>query len=294
MMTNNPSRRCFLKTIGLAAALPFVPRPLLAEPDGATLHRIMTCNILFDLPEQKGTPEDWSAGRRDVCLKAIKARRPDIFCLQEVGLGQRDDFATAFPEFTGFGYVDPYTDTNPRRFQSIKNMIFYSSARYEQISSGQYWLSETPLIAGSRLAGEGLPRHVTWVRLKDRASKKQFRILNTHWGLKQPTRAIEAKILSTEAGSPYHPDFRQLLCGDFNSVLRSIEHNTLADAGWKDTYETIHGPVKNEPSSPFLKHKIDYIYFHGKVTPAAAEIFREQQGGIYPSDHPFVSADVTL
>src|SRR4051812_2848688 len=101
-MFNLKSRRGFLKTVGVAAAMPFAAHTLLANSESkesTTRHRILTCNILLDLPEQKGTPEDWSAHRRDVCIKVIKARHPDIFCLQEVGAGQRDDFVQAFPGF---------------------------------------------------------------------------------------------------------------------------------------------------------------------------------------------------
>ncbi len=305
-MLSTTSRRSFLKTLGVATALPLAPRTLFAKPElksTGTRHRLLTCNILLDLPEQKGTPQDWSAHRREVCLKVIKARSPDILCLQEVGPGQREDFVKAFPGFASFGYVDPYTDTRPRRFQAIKNVILYSTERYEQTSAGLYWLSETPLIAGSKLAGEGLPRHVSWLRLKERAGQKEFRILNTHWALKQPVRTLEAHILAAEAGPPYSQDFPQLLAGDFNSVSTSPEHKILADAGWKDTYETLHGGVAAVPVAgavqgaapvPATGHKIDFIYFQGEVTPLAAEIIREQEGGVSPSDHPFVSAEVVL
>src|SRR4051812_9523510 len=59
------------------APLPAVPAA------GAPVHRVLTCNILFDLPEQKGTPFDWAGGRRDACLDLIRARRADLVCLQE-------------------------------------------------------------------------------------------------------------------------------------------------------------------------------------------------------------------
>jgi endonuclease/exonuclease/phosphatase family metal-dependent hydrolase len=293
-MLSAKSRRSFLKTIGVAAALPLAARTLLAKSDSknpATTHRILTCNILLDLREQKGTPEDWSAGRRDVCLSVIKARKPNILCLQEVGRGQYDDFAQAFPGMIAIGYVDPYTDKHPRRFQSAKNVILYSTDRYQQISAGQYWLSETPLIAGSRLKGEGLPRHVTWVRLKDRASQKEFRVICTHWTLTQPSRLIESRMLTTEAGSPYPPEFPQLLAGDLNSESDSLEHKLLIEAGWKDSYEMPHKDFANAVPKP---RKIDFIYLHGQVTPIASEMFREQKNGIYPSDHPFVSAEINL
>jgi len=121
----------------------------------------MSCNILLDLPEHKGTALDWAAHRREACEDLIRAQRADVLCLQEVGRTQNDDFARAFPEFTPFGYDDPYVDRRPKRFQSIKNVILFSAERYDLLTGGAYWFSATPWLAGSRFPEEGLPRHVT-------------------------------------------------------------------------------------------------------------------------------------
>jgi len=129
------------------------------------------------------------------------------------------------------------------------------------------------------------------VRLKDRASQKEFRVLCTHWTLKQPLREHEARILTTEAGSPYTPDFPQLLAGDFNSESGSPEHKLLTDAGWKDSYEGLHPDFARATPKP---RKIDFIYAHGQVKPIAAEMINEQENGIHPSDHPFVMAEVVM
>ena len=151
--------------------LPCVSRAVESEEaDAHGRHRIMTCNILLDLPEHKGKPVDWKAHRRQVCETVIKSHKPDILCLQEVGRGQNEDFIKSFPGHASFGYADPYVDTNPPRFQSAKNVILYSKERYDMVSAGIYWFSTTPLIAGTRLPGETLPRHVAWVRLADRKS----------------------------------------------------------------------------------------------------------------------------
>ncbi len=266
-------------------------------------HCILSCNILLDLPEHSGTSVDWNAGRWKICERIIKSRNPDILCLQEVGRQQNLDFQKAFPGMDSFGYADPYVDTDPRRFQAIKNVILYSRDRYERTSAGTYWLSSTPHIAGTRLPGDALPRHVTWVRLKDRSSRQEFRVLNTHWTLKEVLRLEEAKIIAEETGQ-YQAHFPQLLCGDFNSFRTSREHGILRDAGWKDTYEAVHGT--EEPG--FTGHgfkvadkmaagkgaKIDYIFFRGTVEPKEGEIIRDSENGIYPSDHYFVSSKVVF
>ncbi|HZZ42393.1 MAG TPA: endonuclease/exonuclease/phosphatase family protein [Tepidisphaeraceae bacterium] len=296
------SRRHLLQTAGLATAAVLAGcapshHPLISPATtlpSKSIHRILTCNILFDLPEQKGTPFNWAAGRRTICLNLIRSRRPDIVCMQEVGRIQNDDFTRAFTDFVSFGYVDPYVDKRPIRFQSIKNVILFSKQRYDLISAGTYWLSLTPQVPGSRLPGEGLPRHLTWLRLRDRHTSQQFRVANTHWGLKQPTRLQEAPMIAAET-QVYSPDFPQLLCGDFNSDSTSPEHQILHHAGWQDTYAPLHGTSQDHPSStthPAPRHRIDYIYSRGPVKPLAAEIFRPQ--GPPASDHPFVSADIEI
>lgn len=288
------SRREWLKAVAFAAAIPFLPATTYAaaeeltdEPDSSR-HRILTCNILLDLPEQHGTPQDWALYRRAACMHVIQSRKPDIICLQEVGRTQNDDLIQAFPNFTAFGYPDPYVDRNPKRFQSIKNVILYSRERYEQLGAGIYWLSETPLIAGSRLRGTKLPRHVTWLRLRERSTGRDFRVLNTHFALEQPVRVEEAKMISAEAAQ-YAPEFPQMLAGDLNSLSTSEEHLVLTDGCWQDSYEAIHG--LQPPAAP---RKIDFIMMRGNIKPVAAEIIRDTFNGYAPSDHYFVSADLEL
>jgi endonuclease/exonuclease/phosphatase family metal-dependent hydrolase len=300
------SRRGLMRAAGLAAAVVAVGRARTdaAEPTTTTApatagraHRILTCNILFDLPEQKGTPFDWAAGRREACVNLIRDHRPDLVCMQEVGRGQNDDFIQAFPRFAAFGYDDPYVDRQPVRFQNIKNVILYARDRYEIVIGGQYWLAQTPLIPGSHLPGE-LPRHVTWVRLRDRSTGGQFRVLDTHWGLKQPIRLQEAPMIAADT-QPYAADFPQLLCGDFNSASTSDEHRILQDAGWRDTYAAInagHGESTSRPAATTRAphHRIDYIYYRGAIRPTAAKIFRSPDHNRPASDHPFVSVDVEI
>jgi len=303
------SRRDILKSAAFAVAAPLLSRRSSAEeipvkiPEKAQgAHRILDCNILLDLPEDRPKPYGWGH-RRDLCIGVIKSHKPDIVCMEEVGRGQNEDFIKAFPEMEVYGYKDAYVDGNPPRFQAAKNVIMYSKARYEFVSSGAYWLSLTPEVAGTRMPGAGLPRHVTWVRLKDIPTGREFRVLATHWDLKEPLRLLGAKIIAKESEA-YSLTFPQILCGDFNSPRTSPEHLVLADAGWFDTYEIVHGlgeagRTGNGFESPAehareLLPRIDFIFFRGNVDPIAAEIIRDSKNGLFPSDHFFVSADVRI
>lgn len=297
-----PTRRDLLK---LAAGIPIAlaaysrgadksthptedaPRAHLLENRPTNVHRILTCNILLDLKEQKGKM-DWQTQRKKACIEIIRSFDPDIFCLQEVGHGQYEDFQREFPGMASHGFIGPVSDAHPKRFQQIRNVIFYSNSRYELVSCSEYVLSETPHLPRSRYDDENLGRHVNWVRLRDRKSGQEFRVLDTHLSLKSRTRIKETALIAAET-SQYADDFPQIICGDFNSRLGSKEITNMLDARWHDSY---HAP----DSSPRFREteKIDFIFTRGAVKALAAQYIDDDLEGVRPSDHPFVGADLMI
>ncbi len=215
-------RRCFLKRLGLAASVPWLARGVLAAPDATaktevTPHTILTCNIRVALPEDEAAGNGWKA-RRELCIEVIRAQKPDIVCLQEVLREQMEDLERGFPDFASFGFEGPEMDARTVGYQVIaKNPILYSRARYEFVSAGGFWLSETPHLPGSLSWESARARHVNWVRLRDRASRRQFRVLSTHLDhVSQHAREEQIKLILAEA-AVYPPEFPQVLAGDFNA-----------------------------------------------------------------------------
>jgi hypothetical protein len=121
-------RRKFLKGLGAIALLPVLPALAHSSnsahsTDGAkstdgdrstqaASHRILCCNIRVALDEDEAKGLGWSA-RRDICLKVIKDKKPDIISLQEVLKVQADDFRKAFPSYQLFGFDGPEMDPHP-------------------------------------------------------------------------------------------------------------------------------------------------------------------------------------
>jgi endonuclease/exonuclease/phosphatase family metal-dependent hydrolase len=306
-------RRHFLKHLGLAASLPWLGRcadaaPTAAANANAASHTILTCNIRVALPQDEAAGHGWST-RRDVCIEVIRAQEPDIVCLQEVLRGQMEDLKRAFPGFASFGFEGPEMDAREVGYQLIaKNPILYSRARYELVTAGGFWLSETPHLPGSLSWGSARARHVNWVRLRDRASDRQFRVLSTHLDHKsQRAREEQMKLILAEAAC-YAPEFPQVLAGDFNAGAANPVLKLALDAGWTDTHTAAPGPLDNgntthsflgpkyKPKSEAARKRgpIDFILTRGPISTLAWKIVRDSRNGHYPSDHYFVAAKIAF
>lgn len=303
-------RRIFLKTLGIAAVTPCAGVRAWGATGAARqsrqTHTILSCNIRVSLPEDEAAGHGWTA-RRDLCLEVIRRRKPDLFCCQEVLREQMLDLERAFPEFAGFGFEGPEMDARLEGYQGIaKNPVFFSRDRYEMVSAGEFWLSETPHLPGTLSWDSARARHVNWVRLRERASRRQFRVLNTHLDHKsQPARARQIQMILDEAAL-YAPDFPQLLAGDFNSGAANPVIQSVLEAGWTDTHEaapgarddgnTVHNFLGENylPKSEAARRRgpIDFIFARGPVATQAWQIIRDSRDGRYPSDHYFIAAEV--
>ncbi|ANH80293.1 endonuclease [Niabella ginsenosidivorans] len=300
-------RRRFLKGIGAAALLPVLPA--FSKEAGSSVsktgtHRVLSCNIRVALDEDEAQGVGWSA-RRAVCLKVIGDKKPDIVGLQEVLKVQADDLRNHFPSYQLFGFEGPEMDPHPTGYYGIaKNPILFSRNRYELLTGGTYWLSEFPLVAGSKSWETARARHANWVRLKEKKTGKELRIINLHLDhISAEAKIQQAKMVVTESAQ-YLPEFTQLLTGDFNSRFDSKVFESVRNAGWKESYETIHG----EKEAGFTGHefqgvgydkgpskgRIDYIWYRGKIQPAAATIIKDMVNGKYPSDHFFMQTDFVI
>ena len=304
------TRRTFLRHAGLAATLPLLPRLNAApapSPAPGSAHTILTCNIRVALPEDDATGNGWKA-RRQLCLDVIRAQRPDLIGFQEVLREQMEDLERGLPDFGSFGFAGPEMDARRTGYDGIaKNPLMYSKQRYEQISAGGFWLSETPHLPGSLSWGSARARHVNWLRLRERATGREFRILNTHFDHQgQRAREEQMKLIVAEA-AVYAPDFPQLLTGDFNARASNAVVKLAVDAGWTSTHfaapeprdegftgHSFLGPAYQPKSAASGPKAIDHILTHGPVTTQSWRIIRDSRAGRYPSDHYFVAAQVTF
>ena len=212
--------------------------------------------------------------------------------------------STAFSDYVAYGFAGPEMDPYTEGYHFIgKNVIFFSKKRYEFVSSGCYWLSETPLAAGSCSWNTMRARHCNWVRLRDRKSGAEFRVLDIHLDHKSDDARREQMKMIVGECAQYADGFPQIICGDFNSGIENAPVACLRDAGWQEAYEAVHGPgeagftyhgFKGPDYRKKNARRIDFIFVRGNLQPVAAEILRDKVDGLYPSDHYFLMSDFII
>ncbi|NMA75153.1 MAG: endonuclease/exonuclease/phosphatase family protein [Bacteroidales bacterium] len=273
------------------------------DDPGKTSHRVLSCNIRVALPQDSIKGVGWDK-RKDVCIDVIKKQEADIICVQEMLKVQYVDFCKAFPAYFSFGFIGPEMDEFSEGYHGIaKNVVFFSKDRYELKSAGNYWLSETPHIAGSLSWGSARARHCNWVRIFDKYTEKEFRVMNIHLDhIAQVAKEAQIRMIIEEA-KQYQEDFPQLLVGDFNANIYNDVIHLVRSAGWVDIYAEMDPENPNVNSYHGFKGlhddsgdsgRIDFIFSFGPIKPVSSELITDKIGDMYPSDHFFLMADVEI
>ncbi|HUH54814.1 MAG TPA: endonuclease/exonuclease/phosphatase family protein [Rhodanobacter sp.] len=241
--------------------------------------KVMTFNVR--VPVDSGM-NAW-ANRRELMVKVILAEHPDVLGTQELTEEQGEYLAAHLPGYAWFG------QGRDGGSKGEHMGVFYRTDRLQVERSGDFWLSDTPDVPGSKTWGQPYPRMVTWARFRFRDGGGSFAYFNTHFPYR--LEDVHARMLSADmiltriAGLP--ADERVILAGDFNCGPETPVHQeltrTLQDA-WL-TSPRRAGPDKtfhNFTGTP--DRRIDWILSRGfKVLDV--QTVDAHEGPRYPSDH---------
>lgn len=238
-------------------------------------------------------PNSWER-RRDLALSVIANERPHLAGVQEALRFQLDEIRGAFPHLaeTGVGRDD---GAEAGEYAAI----LYDRGRLELLEGDTFWLSDTPDLVASTSWGNRIPRIVTWGRFRDRRTGRTFYLYNTHWDHEsQPSRERSAALLARRIAGRAHSDDPVLVTGDFNAGERNPARETLAEAGFEDTFRTLHPEADLVGTFHGFEgdrtgEKIDAVLAGPGWTIRLAWIVTLSEEGRYPSDHFPVMAVVT-
>jgi endonuclease/exonuclease/phosphatase family metal-dependent hydrolase len=252
---------------------------------------IITYNIRMNTPDDGVNA--WPL-RKDKVASLLKFHQADIFNVQEALPEQMDDLISLFPDFD---HVGVGRDDGVRKGEHMA--VFFRKTRFEKVKDGMFWLSETPDKPG--LGWDAVcNRTVTWIKLKDKLTKKSFYVFDTHFDHRGKTAREEAaKLILKSIKEINKENLPLILTGDLNLTKNTVpvqsilkELNDAMDKSVTPPY----GPagtsggfdVKNMPN------KIDFIFINDKVTVLRHGVLSDSFGLFYPSDHLPVLAEVKL
>lgn len=169
----------------------------------------------------------WPA-RRSAVAKTIEIARASVVGTQEGLARQLDDLVSLLgPHWrcVGAGRVGDGSDEDETAG------IVWDDRRVELLESGDFWLSETPEVRGSKSWGASLPRVATWAAFAVRGHEGRFAVVNAHLDhLSERARFESAKLLATRANALADDGTRAVfVTGDFNAVKTERWYEAIAD-----------------------------------------------------------------
>lgn len=242
---------------------------------------IMSFNIRLATGDD--APHHWAARKPavDYCLNREK---PMLLGVQEA-LHEQVEFLDSILD----GYAREGVGRDNGETEGEYSAVYYNTKYFEKLDGGTFWLSETPneVSFGWDAACR---RIVTWVKLRDRRSDKEFCYMNTHFDhigklARQNSSTLICKKIEEIAG-----DLPVFVSGDFNAletedpIVYILKSGTLVDSrkvakkvkGLENTYNGFKGLTNGV---------IDYIFTTKGVEIKSSEIIDYKFGETYLSDH---------
>lgn len=254
---------------------------------------VMTFNIRYNNPNDG---EHAWPNRKLQVVNTITFHQAELVGMQEVLQNQLDDLETLLP---GYSWIGVGRDDGERAGEF--SPIFYRTEKFALLSSGTFWLSESPEIVASKSWDAALTRIATWARFTHLDSGKSFVFLNTHFDHRGEQARIESAKLIIERvrllaeGSPV------IVTGDFNVPPSSPAYATMTEH-LRDSRLVSATPAYG-PEATFSGFsvgsivdgdRIDYIFVDETIEVLRHGALSGHIDGSYPSDHLPVIAEINF
>ena len=256
-------------------------------------NKLMTYNIRYD---NVNDGENQWAKRKTFLCDQISFFEPDIFGIQE-GLVHQVEYIDSV--LTDYSYLGVGRDDGKRKGEY--SAIFYNEIKFKVLDEGTFWLSETPekISVGWDASME---RICTYALFKEKKSKKEFWVFNTHFDHIGEIARKESVQLIIERVKGLNSDDRPVfIMGDFNLVPSSDPIKALSEVFEDSKSISIANPFGPEGTfsgfdfSKPLVDRIDYIFVSkGGITVKKYAVLSDSKDFKYPSDHLPVLIEVDI
>lgn len=258
--------------------------------------KVVSYNIRFDT-DSDGV-NAWQLRKGNFC-KFLNELEPDVFGLQEVLQEQKLYIDTYFADYKSIG-----VGRDDGKTLGEYSPIFYNQLKFALLSSGTFWLSQTPHIPGSKGWDAACNRVVSYAGLRDLKTGKQFFVFNTHFDHMGEVARRNSSLLLLAAVDSIGSGFPCIITGDFNSTQSSEPYRIITDSKNPDhLIDSRLISIKNKgvdysytgfKVNGIEPELIDYIFVKkiSKVTSFCID--NHNDGTYYPSDHLPVKAIIKL
>lgn len=265
---------------------------------GQSLH-VLSFNIRYPNP---GDGENYWPNRKEKVASVIRFHQTDIVGVQEAFRVQLDELSALLPGYDWFGHCRTDGSLKPDPDNEF-SAILYRAERFEQLDGGTFWLSPTPDLVGSKGWDAALPRVATWLKLRDKPSGEEFFVFNTHFDHQGDQARLESAQLILRKIKNLAGNRPVILTGDFNCRPGSVPYQVitapnsqLEDAMYRSAIPH-HGPDATWTDSfkvPGTGGRIDFIFVSPGIVVHRHAALSESWGGLLPSDHLPVFAELEL
>lgn len=285
-------RKQFISILPVMLAMAFIASDhAIGQSKKETPINIITYNIRMNTA---GDGENAWPLRKEKVTGLLKFHQADIFNVQEALPEQMDDLTNLMSEFDHVGIG---RDDGKRAGEHMA--IFFKKSRFEKLDDGMFWLSETPDKPGFGWDA-ACNRTCTWIKLKDKITKKSFLVLDTHLdhrGMKAREEGV--KLILGRIPEINKENLPLIFTGDFNLVKESSPVQAVLKVLNDARDKSLTPPYGPEGTSGGFAVRgksriIDFIFINQKVTVLRHGVLSDSFNMFYPSDHLPVLAEVRL
>lgn len=170
---------------------------------------VMSFNIRLDV--KSDSLNAWPY-RRDKVASQILFHETHVLGVQEALYHQMQDLQKSLDHYRYIG-----TGRDDGALKGEFSAIFFDTLRLHLIKSGDFWLSETPEIPGSKSWDAAITRMVSWGYFRDRQTGDSFYVFNTHFDhIGKQARHESAKLIRKRVNQ-IAGERPVIITGDFNS-----------------------------------------------------------------------------